>query len=174
MKTLLRAVLLSGAALLAMPLHAAAQHHSAANDPDMVEVRNYQLSMDKIHRLAGVYEKLEALYKANPGLKKELISGSDDAKNQNMTQLAHEIDAKFPMAAPIFLTGGFSTREFIVASIAVFSDAMIVGMKDAGQIKEYPPNTILPANAALLEQHKTELESLMKNMTSQSQDGDSN
>ena len=129
---------------------AVAQKHGD-NNPDVVEIVNYHLTASKLDQFIGATTALTRLVESNPELKKQMNSGSDD--DASLTQKAAEWDLHFPQATAIVKSNGLSTREYLVISIALFNDVMIVGMKKQGAIKEYPADAITPGNAAFVEQN---------------------
>jgi hypothetical protein len=133
------------------------------SDPQMVEIREYKLTMDKIERLAHTSEQLEALIKADPSMKTALNPNNNDSqKDMNLTEAATALSVKYPKAAAVVVANGFTPREYFVALMAVFNDGLWVGMKKAGQVKDYDPHAITPQNAAFLEQNWEKLEPLLK------------
>lgn len=143
------------------------------NDPQMVEIREYKLTTDKIERLAHASEQLEALIKADPAMKAALNPNNkdDSQKDMNLTEAATVLSAKYPKAAAIVVANGFTPREYFVALMAIFNDGLWVGMKKAGQLKDYDPHAINLQNAVFLEQNWEKLEPLLqKAMPMNSQD----
>ena len=112
------------------------------NDPDVLEIRQYRLTMDKVEKAAAATEQVGALMASNPELKKKADAESDD--DASIDQKAKQFDTKFPEATAVVHRNGLSTREYIVISLALLNDMMMVGMKMQGAIKEYPANSITP------------------------------
>jgi hypothetical protein len=133
------------------------------NDPDLLEIRQYRLTMDKVEKTATATEQVNALLASNPGLKKKVDAESDD--DASIDQKAKQFDTKFPEATAIIHSNGLSTREYIVVSMALLNDMMMVGMKMQGAIKEYPPNSVTPENAAFVQQNFDKLKALSRKMT---------
>ncbi len=133
------------------------------NDPDLVEVRHYRLTMDKLEKAANASQQIEALVAGDPTLKKRIDADSDN--DQTIDQKAKRFDTSFPTVAAIVLRNGLSTREYIVVSLALMNDYMMVGMKRQGSIKDYPPNSITPENAAFVEQNFDKLQGIVDKMT---------
>ena len=133
------------------------------NDPQMVEIREYKLTTDKIERLAHASEQLGALIKSDPGMKNALNPNNkdDSQKDMDLTQAATVLSVKYPKAAAVVVANGFTPREYFVALMAIFNDGLWVGMKKAGQVKEYDPHAINLQNAAFLEQNWEKLEPLL-------------
>jgi hypothetical protein len=148
--------LLTGVAVLALATvaHAAPLAGFAANDnPDVVEVRQYALTLDKAQRTATAMQAINQLVAANPSLNAALDAGSSTTGKKPITQQAQDIDSKYPQLAAIIRANGLATREFIVVTGALINDLGFVGMKKQGFIKAYPAGVITPANAALIEQN---------------------
>jgi hypothetical protein len=127
-------------------------------DPDVVEIRQYRLTMDKVERLAASYQDFFKLMEAHPEFRK----GSDDSKTLDQKVKTFE---QYPQVTALIHGHGFSTREYLVASVAFISDLMVVGMKKQGSIKEYPADAITPENAAFVEQNYDKLNALYKKMS---------
>jgi hypothetical protein len=132
------------------------------NDPDVLEVRHYRLTMDKLEKAAAATEQVDALMASNPEMKKRADAESDDA---TIDQKVKQFDTQFPDATAIIHKNGLSTREYIVVSLALLNDLMMVGMKMQGAIKEYPPDSITPENAAFVEQNFDKIKKLAEGMT---------
>ena len=147
------------AILLSAPLTKA---QISDNNPDLVEVRHYRLTMDKVQAAADASEQVNALIASNPELKKRVDADSGD---ETIDQKAKRFDTSFPDVAAIVRRNGLSTREYVVVTLALMNDYMLVGMKKQGSIKEYPPNAITPENAAFVEQNFDKLKVLIDKMT---------
>jgi hypothetical protein len=133
------------------------------NAADVLEIRQYRLTMDKIEKAANATQQVNALLASNPDLKKRAESGESD--NDTIDQKARRFDTQFPEAAAIIHRNGLTSREYIVISLAMLNDIMVVGMKMQGAIKTYPPNTVTPENAAFVEQNYEKLKALAEKMT---------
>lgn len=134
------------------------------NDPDLVAIRQYRLTMDKVERFATATREVAVLAAGNPGLQKrmEAESGSDD--DQTLDQKVKHYDTAFPEAVAVLHRNGLTTREYFLVSLAFMNDYMIVGTKRQGAIKEYPPNAITPENAAFVEQNFDKLQAIVEKM----------
>jgi len=121
------------------------------SNPDVNEVRQYQLTMDKAQKAAMAMQSINQLISANPSLNAAMNASSDSTSRVTITQQAQNIDSKYPQLAAIIRQNGLATREFIVVTGAIINDAGWVSMKKQGMIKDYPPGMITPANAALIE-----------------------
>jgi ABC-type glycerol-3-phosphate transport system substrate-binding protein len=157
--------LLTGVAMLALTAVAAGAPLAAAaatDSPDVIEVRHYALTLDKAEKTANAIQIINKLTASNPALKAKMDASS--AGNLPITEQAKNIDANFPEVAAIIHANGLATREFIVITGAVINDVMVVGMKKQGIYKEYPPGSITPANAALVEQNWDKFEAIGNKM----------
>ncbi|MGD0345320.1 MAG: hypothetical protein ABSA85_01110 [Terracidiphilus sp.] len=120
------------------------------NDPDVIEVRHYQLTMDKAQKAATAMQAINQLVASNPALNGAMSSDSSTGK-EPITQQAQTIDSRYPQVAAIIHQNGLQTREFIVVTGAIINDVGWVGMKKQGMIQAYPSGMITPQNAALIE-----------------------
>ena len=150
---------------LATALHVAAQGPGAAgNNPDLIEARKYTLTMDKINKLAAAMDDINNLLASNPDLKNKMNAGDN---NKPMDQQAKNIDANFPQVAAIIRGHGLTTREFILVTVAFVNDVTFVGMKKQGVIKDYPPNSVTPENAAFVEANFDKLQQIGQRLSPQ-------
>jgi len=138
---------------------APAQSHRTGDDnPDVIAIRQYRLTMDKVDKLAAATDQMNKLRAANPELKKRMDASGDDAKT--IDQKVANIDTKFPEAVAVLRANGLSTRDYIMVSLAFMNDMIMVGSKKSGMIKEYPPNSITPENIAFCEQNYDKLKQI--------------
>ena len=128
----------------------AAAQRPVDSNPDVVEIRHYQLTMGKIDNFVAATAALKKLADTDPSLNKQMNADKDD---ETISQKAADWDLHFPQAAVVVRAHGLSTREYIVITMALINDVMVVGMKKQGAIKDYPPNAITPENAAFVEQN---------------------
>jgi hypothetical protein len=148
--SLLTNLVLAGVA--ACVIAAAAQRPRASdNNPDVIEARHYTLTMAKIDQYVAAAQTLQKYADAHPELKDRM--NLDESDHETLTQKAAEMDAKYPQVAVMLRGYGFSSREFLVMSMALVNDVMLVGMKKQGAIQAYPAGMITPENAALVEQN---------------------
>ncbi len=143
---------------LAVALHAAAQVQPGDNSPDLVEARNYTLTMDKVQKLIAAFDAVNKLTAANPALKAKM--DADSGPNLTIDQRARSIDTNYPQVAAAIHAQSLTTREFIVVSIAFINDVTFVGMKRSGMIKDYPPSSVTPENAAFVEANFDKLQQM--------------
>ena len=160
-----RALLTAAVAALTLTaaLHAAAQGPAAAdNNPDLIEARRYVLTMDKIEKLAATMDAINKLTASDAALKSKMDA---DNGSKPIDQRAKDIDTNFPQVAAIIHAHGLTTREFMVATIAFINDVTFVGMKKQGMIKDYPPNSVTPQNAAFVEANFDKLQQIGQRMS---------
>jgi hypothetical protein len=138
---------------------------AACDNPDVVEVRSYVLTLDKAQKAATAMQSINQLVAANPSLNAALDAGSDTTGKKPITQQAQDIDSKYPQIATIIHANGLQTREFIVITGAIINDVGFVGMKMQGMISSYPPNSITPANAAFVEANWAAFQAIAAKMT---------
>ena len=159
--------LLTGVSMLALAMAAIGAPRaggSGDDDPDVLELRHYRLTLDKADKTGTAMQSINQLVASNPSLNAAMDSNTATGKKP-ITQQAQDIDAKYPQVAAIIHANGLATREFIVVTGAIINDAGFVGMKKQGLISAYPPNSITPENAALLEQNWDKFQAIMAKMT---------
>ena len=147
---------------LALGIGASAQTAAPTpqNDPNMKEIFNYTLTMDKIHKLTAVENDMAVYEKGHSELQKEMDADNSDG---NLEQLAQKIQ-KYPAVAGILKKDGVTPREYIVGTLAVVQAGMAVSFKKSGVYKDYPPKiltAINPANLALVEKNWDEISTTM-------------
>lgn len=135
---------------------------SVANSPDVVEVRQYRLTMEKLDKLVAATDALNKLIASDPAFRKKMDANTEE--DRSIDQKARRLDAEFPQAAAVLQANGLSTREYIVLSLAFINDVTFVGMKKQGAIKEYPANALTPENAAFVEQNFDKMQELSKKL----------
>ncbi len=153
------------AALTLAAALAAAQGPAVAsnNNPDLVEARNYTLTMDKIEKLAAAMDAVNKMLAADPALKAKVNAGSSN--NLPIDQQARTMDANFPQITAVIHAHSLTTREFILISVAFINDVTYVGLKKQGMIQAYPPNSITPQNATFVEANWDKLQAIGKKIT---------
>jgi len=142
--------------------------HAGDNNTDLIAIRQYRLTMDKVEKLAAAMDAVNKLVASDPSLRKRMEGGSDS--DQTIDQKVRSFDASFPQLTAVVHSNGLTTREYVMVSLAFLNDVMIVGMKKQGMIKEYPANAITPENAAFVEQNFDKLKQISDRLTPQSAD----
>lgn len=137
---------------------AVAAQSGGSNSADLKEIRDYRLTMDNIQRYLGAFKVLNN----DAAVKKCGDAAKTDGKTLNDSEKALKSCAA---AIADLDKAGVKPREFLVMTGALMSDFMTVGMKKAGQIKQYP-DSISPENAAFLEQNFDKLQAMMASMSS--------
>ena len=158
--------LLTGVAMLALAAAAngAPLAGGPANDnPDVVEVRHYALTLDKAQKATNAMQSINQLTASNAALKAKMDAATSG--NLPITQQAEYIDTNFPQVTAIIHASGLATREFIVLTGAIINDVGFVGMKMQGMIKAYPAGVITPENAALIEKNWPAFQALAGKMS---------
>jgi hypothetical protein len=149
---------------LSATLHAAPLAAQAPDSPDLAEARKYTLTMDKVQKLVAAFDAVSKLTAANPALKAKMDADSSSG-NLTIDQRAKNIDTNFPQVAAAIHAQGLTTREFIIVSIAFINDVSFVGMKKSGMIKDYPPNSVTPENAAFVEANFDKLQQMSQKLS---------
>jgi hypothetical protein len=147
------------AAFAAGASSAAAQHPGDGNQglasADLAEVHQYRLTMDKVQQFVATTVAIQKLRESNPDLKKQMDAEKSD--NETISQQAADLEQHFPQVAALVRSQGTTPREYIVIFAALITDVSLVAMKRQGEIKDYPPNSITPENAAFIEQNYDKL-----------------
>lgn len=158
------ALLLAFVLAAALPASAQAVTPAAWNaDPDMLEVRTFPLTMDKVDKLAATIDALDQLEAADPNLKSKIDAEPSD--DQTIDEKVQTLDTRFPEAAEVVHKNGLTSREYIVVSMAFLNDLDFVAMKRQGAIQSYPPGSITPQNAAFVEANYARLEQLSQKLS---------
>lgn len=138
-----------------------AQAHKAANDPDLIELEHYTLTMDKVTRCFEALADLNKLAKANP----QMASAMDQAeqKNESVSDIVRRLST-YPQVTALVQSHGFAVREFVVAQLTVFQSAFAAAAKKMGAdpAKLATDAHVNPANIAFMEQHEAEFAELQK------------
>jgi hypothetical protein len=138
--------ILAGAAALS-----AAQSNSAAQlAADAKEIRDYQLTTDKLTRYEGAAKAVQKILKDNPAVQQKLDSDSQNSSGPNsIAQSAAALDKQTQLVAAI-KSAGFGTHEYVVITYALMASESYVAMKKS--VPNTPmPQDVSPANAAFAE-----------------------
>lgn len=130
--------------------------------PDMVEMRNYRLSMQKIDKFGAASQKLVALSKSNPAMK-SAMQGGTGAKN--LDEGAKFLESKYPEAAEAIQKSGMSVREYFLTSVTLMTATMVAGMKRQGQAVNQLPSSVSAENLAFVEQNYPKIEKLLSGLS---------
>ena len=134
--------------------------------PDMVEMRNYRLSMAKVDKFAAASQSLMALSKSNPAMK-TAMQGGMGAKT--MDEGVKLMESKYPEAATAIQKSGLNVREYFLLSVTLMTTTMVAGMKKQGQKLDQLPSNVAPENVAFVEQNYTRIEKLLNGLNSPSE-----
>ncbi len=148
---------------LAATLHTAAAQAARDNNPDLIEVRKYTLTMPKIENLAAATDAINKMVAADPSLKQKMDAEPDT--NKTLDQKVRNIDTNFPQVAAVLHSHGLTTREYLLVTLAFINDVTFVGMKKQGMIKDYPPNSVTPENAAFVEANFDKLQQMSQKLS---------
>ena len=131
------------------------------------ETSTYPLTMDKIHRLAAAAKDLSEYQKSHPELSLHPKSKSD-SDPKDLTEMANLIDSKYPEATAIFKKNGYSTREYLLASMTFALASMAVQFKKSGMTMpaDKSEGPIVQANKDLIEKNWDEMQKLSAVMKS--------
>lgn len=138
---------------------------ASSDNPDVTEVRSYVLTLAKAQATATAMQTINQMIAANPSLSAALDNSSNTTGKETITQQAQYIDSKYPQISAVIHANGLQTREFIVITGAIINDVGFVGMKMQGMISSYPPNSVTPANAALIQANWAAFQVLAAKMT---------
>lgn len=146
-------------ALLLMPAGSLAQKDKP--DPDMVEMQNYTLSVDKVDRFGDAMHDLAKLAQKNPSAASAMETDAD--KNENLDAIGRRYSSNLELAG-VLKSHGFSPREFALCEMVIFQSAFAEAAKRAGAdpAKLASDAHVNPANLTFVEQHKTELDAMRK------------
>ncbi|MGO9323886.1 MAG: hypothetical protein ACLP07_04945 [Terracidiphilus sp.] len=153
----------AGVALMALATAMSAQG-APSDNPDVNEVRNYALTLDKAQKAATAMQSINQLVAANPSLNAAMDQSANSTGKETITQQAQNIDSQYTQISAIIHANGLQTREFIVITGAIINDVGFVGMKEQGIISSYPPNSITAANATLIEANWAAFQALAAKM----------
>jgi hypothetical protein len=138
---------------------------ASSDNPDVTEIRSYVLTLAKAQATATAMQTINQMIASNPSLSAALDNSSNTTGKETITQQAQYIDSKYPQISAVIHANGLQTREFIVVTGAIINDVTFVGMKMQGMISTFPPNSITPANAALIQANWDAFKALAAKMT---------
>jgi hypothetical protein len=154
------------AIVLAVALGCVGVHGAAAqskkpqdNTADEKEVFNYVLTLDKVHKVGAAMKDLDDFQKTHP----ELANAAGDSGDGSIDQSVQKIE-KYPQAVAVIRKNGFTTREFVVASMTLTMASTAVAFKKGGTYKEYPAEMlrlVSQANLTLVENNFDEISKIM-------------
>ncbi len=130
--------------------------------PELVEMRNFRLSMDKIDKFGAASQTLVALSKTNPAMKSSMEGGTGA---KTVDEGAKQLQAKYPEAAAAIQKAGLSVHDYLMTSLTLMSTIMVAGMKRQGQKMDQLPGSVSPENLAFVEQNYPKLEKLLSGLS---------
>ena len=176
MKNTIR-VLSSGAAALlllgsvgtaaAQGKKSAAASNARQHAADQKEVRDFRLTMDKLEKYETAAKAFTKLTQQDPGLKKQIEAETATGEDTTLDSVVKAFE-KHPAVVTAIKDAGLSTHDYVVMTFTMNEVATEVGMKRSGAIKEYPAS-ILPENAAFVDQNFDRVNDLLNSMTTADQ-----
>ena len=143
---------------LAFPfLLAPASHARSQADADSAELENYKLTVPVIKKLEQVQENLYSAVKANPSLtSKYKDDKSSSNASESIDEAAKKMD-KVPELKAAISKAGFTTREYLVAGLALVQASMANSLveKPGADTGRLSPG--IRANMAFVKAHQAEL-----------------
>jgi hypothetical protein len=152
------------------PLPAAAQGPPAY--PRDEEVKNYRLSMPKLHRLVEVQRQLNAVHASNPAPFDKMdgeMAAEAKKKGAPLTsaQRAAVID-RYPEVRRVLTGAGTTTRDWVLTSEAMGDAHVALEVKKGTLPPEAagspPTTTAQKANVALLEKNQAEWQKILQEL----------
>ena len=146
----------------ATSLSAAQAGNSANQDtPDKKEIREFQLTTDKLTRFEGAAKAIATQFKDNPNLEQQLTAASQNNAGPNtIAQSAAAMD-KFPQLTAAIKPFGFSSHEYIVMTFALANASSYVEMKKSSPNAPLPP-TVSAANAAFAAANEVRIQAVIQ------------
>jgi hypothetical protein len=139
---------------------ASPQAKKRTDDPDMREIRDYRLSIDKIQKYIDAMKAVQkdpaaaACFKDKP------------PGNQATIDLGQKQIEACPAAVADLKSAGLTAREFLVMTGSLIGNVMAMEMKRQGTIKQYP-ESVSPENAAFLDQNYDKVKAMVAPMMGQ-------
>lgn len=138
-------------------------HARSMADADAKEVENYKLSVPVLKKLERVQENLYAAVKSNPSLAKKYKKDEAGSANESLEETARKMDG-IPELKSAVSKAGLTTREYLVAAMALFQAAMAdqLSQMQGADVGSLPAG--VRANAAFVKSHKAEVDRMTKRM----------
>jgi phage-related minor tail protein len=141
-----------------------AKSNEKQHEADAKEIRNFRLTEDKLNKYEAAAKAFTKLTQQNPDLKRQIGQETATSEDTTLDSVVKAFERHTDVAAAI-KDAGMSTHDYVVMTFTMNDVATEVGMKRNGVIKEYPPS-ILPENAAFVDQNFDRVNSLLQSMTS--------
>lgn len=151
-------------------------------DADMKAIETFHLTMPVMNRMAQVQENMFATVKAHPELAKKYANQKDDDDEEDaktIDQMAKKLD-RVPEFKAALIKAGFTPREYMIATMAMFQAAMTSAVLDMPGADRSKVSANTMANVAFLKAHdvemkrmqarSVELEKLMKAQSGEAED----
>lgn len=124
---------------------------------DLKAVESYTLTVPVLKKMAQVQENMYASARANPELAKKYAStASDDDDPQTIDEMAKRLD-RIPEIKAAVTKAGFTSREYMIATMAMFQGAMASAVLDMPGADKGKLSPNVRANAAFIKAHTAEL-----------------
>jgi hypothetical protein len=144
------------------PVQNAIADSRGSADPNFKEVADYRLTIEVVRKWAKAVKELKRMNGDHPELADADISDSDSASLDDMAAFLDGI----PEARDAIRKAGLDTREYVVVSFAVIQAATALWLMEQGTPREKitADMSIHPANLALVEKHKAEIQAITKEL----------
>lgn len=135
---------------------------TSGSGDDLADVRNYELSMEKVDKLFAAQRNLALKAKAMSPAEREAMQASSDASDPSasLDDVTRKVENTPPMRDAI-RDAGLSPREYVLASMAMLQSAMAAGVlkmrpKDDADslIREMKAD---PKNVRFMQEHEAEI-----------------
>jgi hypothetical protein len=133
---------------------ASPQARKRADDPDMREIRDYRLSLEKIQKYIDASKALQKDPAASACFKDK------PPGNQATIDLGQKQIEACPAAVADMKSAGLTPREFLVLTGSLIGNVFAMEMKRQGTIKQYP-DSVSPENAAFLDQNYDKVKAMV-------------
>jgi hypothetical protein len=141
----------------------AAQGDNGMNQdtPDMKELREYQLTADKLNRFESAAKAYQKMMKDNPGLEDKLRAASGNNSGPNTIAQSTAALDKFPQLTGAIKPFGFSSHEYIVMAYELMNAYSYAEVKK-GDPSAPMPLSVSAANAAFASNNYARVQALMQ------------
>src|SRR5205814_2926799 len=95
---------------------------SRADNPDLQEIKNYRLSMDKVDKFGAASQSLRTLAKKDPSIKSAM---SRDGGPKTIDEGAKRMESQYPAAAAAIQNTGLNVREYLLMTMTLVSTTMV-------------------------------------------------
>jgi hypothetical protein len=124
---------------------------------DLRAVENYTLTVPVLKKMAQVQENMYASVKAHPELARKYASQSMDEEDATtIDEMAKRLE-RIPEIKVAVTKAGFTSREYMIATMAMFQAAMASAVLDMPGADKGKLSANVRANAAFVKAHNAEL-----------------